>query len=95
MRLSHGLLAGCALIFMLGCGGGGAGSGSSGTSAERADEAEGGNRTQGGRRLAGEDSPCDHGGAAERTCQVGLYCCYGPPDDPGELGRCMDECPEY
>lgn len=77
-----------------GCGGSGAVSGST-TTTEGAGAASAGDPTDGGRRRAAEGEPCDYGGAADRTCQIGLYCCYGPPDDPGEHGECRPECPEY
>ncbi|MGE0786301.1 MAG: hypothetical protein AB7S26_11480 [Sandaracinaceae bacterium] len=59
------------------------------TGSEAADPSEG------GRRLARQGEECDFGGAAEHTCQLGLSCCYGPPDDPGDHGACQPECPEY
>ena len=58
--------------------------------------AEGGeDATDGGRRLARIGDEWDFGGVADRTCRRGSFCCYGPPDDPGEHGQCMAECPEY
>lgn len=77
----------------LGCGGGGP---PPETEPEPAAQSSGGeDPTDGGRRRAEAGASCDYGGAAERTCQRGLYCCYGPPDDPGEHGECMPECVEY
>jgi hypothetical protein len=79
------------------CGGGDASSSSEeGGAATASGGGEAGeDATDGGRRRAIEGGACDFGGAAERTCLRGLYCCYGPPDDPGEQGACMPECPEY
>jgi hypothetical protein len=54
-----------------------------------------GDPTDGGRRRALENAQCDYGGAADLTCQRGLFCCYGPPDNPGDFGQCMIECPQY
>lgn len=91
------VLAAASLALATACGGGG------GASEEEADDTQqtaGGaepvaDPTDGGRRRAVQGAECDFGGAADRTCQRGLFCCYGPPDDPGEHGECMPECPEY
>ena len=77
----------------LGCGDG-ADSAPAGA-APAAENSGGEDPTEGGRRRAQAGASCDYGGAAERTCQRGFYCCYGPPDDPGEHGECMQECVEY
>ena len=96
------LRGGLLLSFLLallatGCGGSTAASSSSGGggAASSSESSGGGDPTEGGTRRAARDATCDYGGAAERTCQVGLYCCYGPPDNPGDHGRCLAECPEY
>ena len=85
------------LLLAAGCGGGAASS-SATTTTEGGDEPAAAtveDPTEGGRRRAAQGDDCDYGGAALRTCQIGLYCCYGPPDNPGEHGSCMPECPEY
>ena len=86
-----------ALALGLGCGGGEASSdeGADESSTSAAPSAGGEDPTDSGRRRATDGAVCDYGGSAERTCLRGLYCCYGPPDNPGEHGSCMAECPEY
>jgi hypothetical protein len=54
-----------------------------------------GDPTDGGQRRADVGDRCDHGGAADLTCERGLFCCYGPPDNPGTFGQCQIECPSY
>ena len=80
-------------LLLFACGGATSSAGGSGGSSDAV--AAGGDRTAGGRRRAFEDAECDYGGSADHTCAVGLYCCYGPPDNPGDHGSCLAECPEY
>ena len=84
-------------LLAVGCGGG---SGANTSPEERGESTAttssgGEDPTEGGRRRATAGVDCDFGGAAESTCQRGLFCCYGPPDNPGDHGQCMAECPEY
>lgn len=87
----------CVLVLAFGCGGGGADTASDegGGSATAPPSSGGEDPTDGGRRRATAGVDCDFGGAAEATCERGLFCCYGPPDNPGDHGQCMAECPEY
>lgn len=86
-----------AILAAAGCGGSSASSSSSDTTTggDAPPPAAVEDPTDGGRRRAANGADCDYGGAADRTCQIGLYCCYGPPDNPGDHGTCMPECPEY
>lgn len=87
-------ILGLACLTAMGCGGASSSASSNAPSTE-ASATTVADPTDGGRRRAARGEDCDYGGAAERTCQIGLYCCYGPPDDPGDHGSCMAECPEY
>lgn len=83
-------------LLCVGCGASMAASGGEGAGGEPQVAAQtSADPTDGGRRRAAEGDRCDYGGAAELTCQRGTSCCYGPPDDPGTVGHCMPECPEY
>ncbi len=82
-------------LAVAGCGGSSGGAAAEDEAATTAGAEEGGDATDGGRRRAARGAACDFGGAADLTCQRGLYCCYGPPDNPGDQGECMPECPEY
>ena len=97
MRRLKVVLAAACFALATACGGGGSSAEeSTDDSAQTAGGAEEtADPTDGGRRRATQGAVCDFGGSADRTCERGLYCCYGPPDNPGEHGQCMPECPEY
>ena len=86
------LLPTCLLVFTA-CGGSDASEDEPAAETAGAEE-EVGDPTEGGRRRAERGDRCDYGGAADMTCHVGLQCCYGPPENPGDFGECMPECPE-
>lgn len=84
------------LVFLIGiaAGCGGAATRTTAAPAVSAQAEVVGDPTDGGRRRAHEGAQCDYGGNADLTCRRGLYCCYGPPENPGTFGQCMAECPE-
>ncbi|MBX3270746.1 MAG: hypothetical protein KF729_10815 [Sandaracinaceae bacterium] len=79
-------------VFALACGGGASEPATEAEPAATAGE-EDSDPTEGGRRRAARGARCDHGGAADFTCQRGLFCCY--QDAPSaESGTCVpvDDC---
>ena len=77
----------------LACGGGGASEPASEAEPAATSGEEDSDPTEGGRRRAARGARCDHGGAADFTCQRGLFCCY--QDAPSaESGTCVpvDDC---
>ncbi len=94
IRRTGSILVLLASVFFVGCGGAASDGGGGGTTTQAQAPQGQDDPSEGGRRRAREGARCDYGGAADLTCQRGLYCCYGPPENPGTHGECMPSCPE-